>query len=214
MQEYRVKLDFHVTEDQLEAYAFGQIAASDTHVLEGVEEHLMICSACRDRLDGIEAFTSGLRQAVEPNSAIAISKSHDLFAWLPWPRPSIRALSIGLALIALIAIVVLFSRDQTRFIPIANLQLSAARGEMAVSAPASELDVTLTGAPADGQAFRSRIVNATGGTVWNGQANQVSGVAGSIVVKAQQRFVPGDYFLRLYGPSGEVVREYGFRIRQ
>jgi hypothetical protein len=206
MQEYRVKLDFHGTEDQLEAYALGHLAASDRHLLESLEEHLMICSACRNRLDEIEAFTSAMRHTFGANSASAISRPRDLFAWLPWPK-----VSIGLALLALIAIVVLFSRDQTRFIPVANLQLSAARGEMAVAAPASQLDITLIGAPAEGQSFRSRIVNATGGTVWNGQA---SGVAGRLNVKAQQRFVPGDYFLRLYGASGEVVREYGFRIRQ
>jgi hypothetical protein len=40
----------------------------------------------------------------------------------------------------------------------------------------------------------------------------VNEAAGSLEVKAQQTFASGEYFLRLYGGSGGVVREYGFRI--
>jgi hypothetical protein len=205
-----VNLDFHGTDDQLEAYALGQLATSDQPGLEVLEEHLMICSACRDRLDGVEAFTSGMKDAFGPRSAIAISKQRELFAWLPWPR-----VSIGLAFIALAAIILIFSRGQAQFAPVANLQLSATRGEMPVTGPARELDLTLLNAPIDGLSFRALIVNATGRTVWSGQApRQANDAAGSLQVKAQQPFEPGAYFLRLYGASGDVVREYGFRIRR
>ncbi len=207
--EHQVNPDLHGTDDQLEAYALGHLAASDQSGLELLEEHLMICSTCRDRLDGVEAFTSGMKDAFGPNSAIAISKQAPLFAWLPWPR-----VSIALAFLALAAIISIFSRDQTQFVPVANLQLSATRGEMAVTVPARELDLTLLNAPTEGQTFRALIVNATGRTVWSGQARQEKDVAGSLQVKAQQRFESGEYFLRLYAASGDVVREYGFRIRQ
>ena len=201
--------DFHGTDDQLEAYALGQLATSDPPALEVLEEHLMICSTCRDRLDSVEAFTSGMKDAFGPNSAIAISKQTALFAWIPWPR-----VSIGLAFLALIAIILIFSRAQTQFAPVANLQLSASRGDMPTTGPARELDLTLLNAPADGQTSRVVIVNAAGGTVWSGPASRDNNAAGSLQIKAQQRFKSGDYFLRLYGASGDVVREYGFRIRQ
>jgi hypothetical protein len=204
-----VNPDFHGTDDQLEAYALGQLATSDQPRLELLEEHLMICSTCRDRLDGVEAFTSGMKDAFGTNSAIAISKPRELFAWLPWPK-----VSIGLAFLALIAIILIFSRTQTQFAPMANLQLSATRGETPVTAPARELDLTLRNAPLEGQNLRAAIVNATGRTVWSGQARQDNSAAGSLQIKAQQRFNSGDYFLRLYGASGDVVREYGFRIRR
>jgi hypothetical protein len=203
-----VKPDFHGTDDQLEAYAFGQLATSDPPGMEMLEEHLMICSTCRDRLDGVEAFTSGMKNASRPESATAISKRRELFAWLPWPR-----VSIALALLALAAIISIFSRGQDQFAPVANLQLSATRGEMPVVAPARELDLTLLNVPMEGRNFRALIVNATGRTVWSGPARPARDAAGSLQVKAQQRFDSGAYFLRLYGASGDVVREYGFRIR-
>jgi hypothetical protein len=203
-----VNPDFHGTDNQLEAYALGQLATSDQPGLETLEEHLMICSTCRDRLDGIEAFTSGMKDAFGPRSAIAISKQRDLFAWLPWPRAS-----IALVLLAIAAIIAIYSRGQTQFAPVANLQLSATRGEMPVAAPARELDLTLVNVPLEGQNFRAAIVKATGGAVWSGQARH-NDTAGSLQVKAQQRFESGVYFLRLYGSTGDVVREYGFRIRQ
>jgi hypothetical protein len=200
-----VSPDFHGTDDQLEAYALGQLATSDQPGLEALEEHLMICSTCRDRLDGVEAFTSGVRDAFGPNSAIATSKQTELFAWLPWPR-----VTIALAFLALATVILIFSRDQTQFAPVANLQLSATRGEMPVTAPARELDLTLLNVPMEAHSFRALIVNATGRTVWSGQARQATD---SLQVKALHRFESGDYFLRLYGASGDVVREYGFRIR-
>jgi hypothetical protein len=204
-----VNPDFHGTDDQLEAYALGQLATSDPPGLEVLEEHLMVCSACRDRLDGVEAFTSGMKDAFGPNSAIAISKQSELFTWLPWPR-----VSLAMALLALAAIVAIFSRGQAQFAPVANLQLSATRGESFVAAPARELDVTLLNAPVETQSFRAVIVNGTGRTVWSGQARQDNDPSGSLRVKAQHRFDSGDYFLRLYGASGDMVREYGFRIRK
>jgi hypothetical protein len=211
--EQRLNPDFHGTDDQLEAYALGQLATSDPPELEMLEEHLMVCSTCRDRLDGVEAFTSGMKDAFGPNSAIAISKQTELFSWLPWPRAS-----FALAFLAVAAIIIaVFSRGQIQFAPVANLQLSATRGEMPVVAPARELDLTLSNAPVDGQSFRAVIVNATGRTVWSGQASQEArqeeGVASSLQVKARQLLEPGAYFLRLYGASGDVVREYGFRVR-
>ena len=201
--------DFHGTDDQLEAYALGQLATSDQPGLEVLEEHLMICSTCRDRLDGVEAFTSGMKDAFGPNSAIAISKQRELFAWLPWPKTS-----LAFAFLALASIVLIFSRGQTQFAPVASLQLSATRGEMPVAAPARELDVTLHNAPIEGHSFRAAIVDGTGRTVWSGQARQDTDPADSLQVKAEHRFDSGDYFLRLYGASGDVVREYGFRIRK
>ena len=164
--------DFHGTDDQLEAYALGQLATSDPPALETLEEHLMICSTCRDRLDGVEAFTSGMKEAFGPRSAIAISKKRELFAWLPWPK-----VSIALALLALAAIVLIFSRGQTQFAPAANLQLNATRGEMPLTAPARELDITLLNAPDEGQSFEALIVNATGRTIWSGRARRTKDAA-------------------------------------
>jgi hypothetical protein len=209
MQGIPVSPDFHGTDDQLEAYALGQLATSNQPGLEVLEEHLMICSTCRDRLDGVEAFVSGMKDAFGPHSAMAVSKQTELFAWLPWPR-----FSLAMAFLALVAIIFIFSRGQTQFASVANLQLISTRGEMPVVAPARELDLTLLNAPTEGQGFRAVIVDATGRTVWSGPASNAKDSVGSLQVKAQQRFNSGDYFLRIYGTAGDAVREYGFRVRK
>jgi len=64
-----VDLNFHGTDDQLEDYVFGRLPRPD---LPALEEHLMICDACRDRLDSIEAITVGIRGA--PGSSQAVLK--------------------------------------------------------------------------------------------------------------------------------------------
>ena len=205
--------DFHGTDDQLEAYALGQLATSDQPGLEVLEEHLMICPTCRDRLDGAEALTSGMKEAFGPNSAITTPKQTGLFGWIPWPSAS-----FALALFVLAAVISIFSRGQIRSALVADLQLSATRGEMPVTAPARELDLTLLNAPVGAQSFRALIVNTTGRTVWSGQARKSSqgrdAAGGGLQINAQQRLESGNYFVRLYGVSGEPVREYGFRIRQ
>jgi hypothetical protein len=205
--EHQVNPDLHGTDDQLEAYALGHLAASDQPGMEVLEQHLMICSTCRDRLDGVEAFASGMRGAFGPHSAMAVSKQPGLFAWLPWP-----GVSFAMALLALAAIIFMYSRGQTQFVPVASLQLTATRGEMPVTAPAREMDLTLLNTPVEGQAFRAVIVNAKGRTVWSGPAQNAAG--DGLQVKAQQRFESGDYFLRLYGATGDALREYGFRVRK
>lgn len=185
---------FHGTEDQLEQYALGRLPGSD---LPQLEQHLTICAACRERLDRIEDFTIGMREALNTK----LTPRPDWFAWLRRP-----AVSMGLTFAALVLVVGIFSNTGTKFAPSASLQLTAMRGEMPLAAPAREFDLTLVDGPREGGPFRVDVVNATGARVW-------SGLAASQQFKLQQRLGPGDYFVRLYAASGQMLREYGFRIR-
>jgi len=202
----------HGTDDQLEAYALGQLAASDPPGLEALEEHLLFCSGCRDRLDDASAWISGMKEAFGPNSGIAISKQVDLFAWLPWP--AISSVFAPAAVILLLAAIVMSSTGRTGVLPMASLELRATRGEMPLVSPARELDLTLSDSPSDRPGFRAEIVNGTGRTVWTGQA--LPGTRG-LEVRARQNLGPGDYFLRLYAAASPAatrpLREYGFRLR-
>jgi len=189
-----VENDFHGTEDQLEQYALSRLPDSDLPLLE---QHLTICAACRERLEGIEDFALGMREAltVEPKPR------PDWFAWLRRP-----VVSMGLTFAALVVMVGIFSSGGTKFAPRASLQLTAMRGEMPLTFPAREFELTLSDGPREGGPFRVEVVNATGARVW-------SGLAAGQQFKLQQRLGPGDYFVRLYAASGEMLREYGFRIR-
>jgi anti-sigma factor RsiW len=51
----------HIPEDLLELYSLGRL---DESQLAPVEEHLLICHDCQDRLEGIDEFVAALRSAV------------------------------------------------------------------------------------------------------------------------------------------------------
>ena len=76
-------LNFHGTEDRLEQYALGRLPGAD---LIALEEHLLICDACRERLDDIGAFAIGMREALSlPPEVAPAAASRDWFAWLRRP---------------------------------------------------------------------------------------------------------------------------------
>jgi hypothetical protein len=207
-----VDLNFHGTDDQLEEYVFGRLSLSD---LPALEEHLMICGACRDRLDAIEAVTAGLKEALGTSPALlkpALSWADWFSRFARFAQQCLRqpAFALALGVAALVAAVAVLSNGHTKFAPVATLQLTASRGEMPYAGPARELDLTLSDLPAEGGPLRVEIVKATGHAMWSGAA--ASSAAG-IQVKAERQFGSGDYFVRLYSVSGNMLREYGFRIR-
>jgi hypothetical protein len=198
-KELSVDWNLHGTDDQLEEYVFGRLSVSDVPALE---EHLLICVACRDRLDAIEAVTASLKQALGTSQAgLKPSTRTDWFAWFA-PKP---VFFMAAGLVVLFAVLSVFWNGHTKFAPVATLQLTASRGEMPSAGPARELDLTLSDAPSEGGPLRVEIVNATGRLLWSGPAG--------IQLKAERQFGPGDYFVRVYSVSGKVMREYGFRIR-
>lgn len=202
--------NFHGTDDQLEQYALGRLPDSD---LPWVEEHLMICPACQERLNGIGDFAIGMREALalpdpEPETAALQRKGPARADWFGWLRRPAFAMAVAFA--ALVIVAGIFSSSRTTYAPSASLQLTAMRGEMPLAAPAREFDLTLTDGPREGGPFRVNVVNAMGTSMWSGLA--VSGPSG-VKVAVQQPLAPGDYFVRLYSPSGAILHEYGFRIR-
>jgi hypothetical protein len=195
--------DFHGTDDQLELYARGRLPESDLPVLE---EHLMVCTTCREKLDEIADFALGMREAAVPQTVSQTMPS----AWglaSFFRRP---AFSMALAFAALLVVLGVFSNGRTQFAPSASLQLTATRGEMPIAVAAREFDLTLSDGPREGGPFRVEVLNATGASAWSGLAE--SSPAG-VRFKLTQRLVQGDYFVRLYSVSGKILREYGFRIR-
>lgn len=186
--------NFHETDDQLEQYALDRLPDAD---LPRLEEHLMTCAACRERLDEIGDFALGMHAAATPKTE-----------WLGWLRRP--AFSMALAFAALILVVGILSNGRVKFAPAVSLQLTAMRGEMPFTVPAREFDLTLSDGPREGGPFRVEVVNAMGVSMWTGLAE--SSPAG-VRVMVMQRMTPGDYFVRLYTASGKMLREYGFRIR-
>lgn len=196
-------LSAHGSEDQLEQYALGRLSEQETALLE---EHLLACAACRDKVDSFDEVSIGMREALVKDSLKAEGGFAGRLAVLV-RRP---AFAMTVAFVILLAVIGMFSRRKPTFVPVATLQLTAVRGEMATTVPARNFDVTLTDGPRDGGVFRAEVVNAVGAAQWRGLAQ--SGPAG-VHMSVNHLLPEGDYFLRLYEPSGAVMREYGFRVR-
>ena len=199
-----MELTLHSTDDQLENYALGRLSDTAIPVLE---EHLMICALCQERLDEIENFAFGMRDVLrEPvPDASGFRAWFSGFDFLKKP-----AFALSFAAVAMMAITVFVMNGRTKFAPAAALQLSAIRGEMPFSEPARETDLTLIDAPQSGGPFRVEVVDAMGNSQWSGTA---AGSPAGVSVKVDRRLAPGDYFVRLYGAGNQVVHEYGFRVR-
>jgi len=191
-----VEHNFHGTDDQLEQYALDLLPESH---LPRLEEHLMICEVCREKLDQIADFALGMR------AAPVTAPPTDWFGWLRRP-----AFSMALAFAALILVVGIFSNRGMKLVPAVSLQLNATRGEIPFTVPAREFDLTLADGPREAGPFRVEVVDATGLSVWSGLAE--SSPAG-VQVKVMRRLAPGVYFVRLSAASGKLLSEYGFRIR-
>jgi anti-sigma factor RsiW len=52
----------HIAEDRLEAYSLGCLPEDE---LAPLEEHLLVCPACQDRLRAADAFVATIRQALQ-----------------------------------------------------------------------------------------------------------------------------------------------------
>jgi hypothetical protein len=191
-------------DEQLERYARGQLDSSQTVPLE---EHLLMCSACQERLDSVGDFALAMKAALVKQPALEQSSGR-AYGWFDWLRKPAFSMAIGFA--ALILVVAIFSNNKTSFVPSASLVLTAIRGEMPQTVAAREFKLTLSDAPKDGGPFRVEVVNATGGSVWSGLV--ASGPNG-VQVTEPRALSAGDYFVRLYSADGKILREYGFRVR-
>ena len=189
---------FHESDERLELYALQRLSDSD---VVSIEEHLLVCDSCRDRLDETATFAVAMREA---GKTIPVTVSRDWFAWL---RPQL-ALAGALA-VALLAVVLVWNGNG-RLAPVASLQLSAMRGSDAASVqPARELDLTLTDAVAGPGTPMVEVVDGNGARFWSGTPEMSGSVARAKVAKA---LAAGDYCVRFYDSPGHMLHEYSFRV--
>src|SRR4051794_14366128 len=130
----------HESDDQLELYALDRLPDA---AVERIEEHLIICTTCRERLEHAGSFALGMQQALRHPLPLETQQRTGWFAgWrFRW------ALSGALACAMLLGVLVYRNRSPIALPAIATLSLSAMRGANATAPAAKELDLTLAGAP-------------------------------------------------------------------
>src|SRR5580698_10095287 len=187
----------HETDEQLELYALCQLPEPR---IAAVEEHLLICVACQERLDDLEAFALAMRRGIASEPATEARTN-----WFAWLRQPTWSAALGFAAIVLAASLYP-ALGRSHVAPLTSLRLTAMRGSIQSVGLAQETDIALTDAP-PGPALRVEIVDAAGRAIWGG------GLEGNnSKIRLTEKLSADNYFVRLYDASGRLLHEYGFRV--
>lgn len=193
-----VDLSCHVEDEELERYSLGSASEEESARLE---EHLLVCDRCRARLEEYDLIADSMAAA-----AAQWRSEH--------PRPQQKTWSLTRLLLPLAAILSLaltgmwINYGRQTHAPALALALNATRGAVtAARAPALrplQLRPDLTGI-APFPRYDLEIVDHVGGKVAHAQTD---GHAPFRLPGLQS----GMYFVRLYSPAGDLLREYALSV--
>ena len=204
--------DGHATDDLLEQYEMGRL---DTPELIDFEEHLLVCKHCQDNLAFMDSYLQSMR------SAAGELRRHPVAAARPrhrgWFAPPKLVGALSLAAVALL----MFVGGQWRLFRRAAaspalVYLQSTRGEenpLNSRVPAATplvLALDLTDLPALSR-YKLEIVDAAGHAVFGSDAQRENNRIRAAIGKG---LPGGTYYVRLYAPGQELLREYGFEVRR
>jgi len=188
----------HPDEFQIEGYVRGTMPKAEVLSLE---EHLLICEGCRQRLSETEDYVRSMQRAsarlrTEPRGMRWISGFPRL---IPALAAALLVLGIGVA----------WRMNQKITLAPVAVTLEATRGGGQVAqVPAGRpllLKPGLDGLPPLPE-YHLEMVNRTGKRVWQTNFAPAAGIA------APEQ-APGIYFVRLYSLPGALLREYVMEIK-
>ena len=200
-------LTTHFAEDVLEAYSLGRLSDKEA---SGLEEHLLVCHSCQERLERTDDFVRAFRIAVHGQPRPAKP------SWLGWLKGNWRPLPVaGAVAMAALALALLAPRRAV-LEGETTVSLVALRGSGGDAAPAPahrrlHLDLDATALP--GQAYRIELADSRGRVLWRpGRDTPVEGTR--VKATVSDSLGAGIYWVRLYDPgSGQLAREFGLRVR-
>jgi anti-sigma factor RsiW len=197
----------HPEEETLELYALGRL---DEPELGEVEEHILICAPCQERLDEATEYVALMREAVRNVSLAPVQEPawKRLFQldWLPMPGPALAG-----AFVVLLAVLVWQPWRVTAPGEWQQVELATMRGDLAgpVAMEGFELDLRLDARGLALAGATAQIVAADGTVVGEFPALLEAEKA---VVKYAPGLRAGQYWVRLR-VAGETVREYSLAVR-
>lgn len=182
-------------DDRIEQYSMGTLPESE---IDELEEHLLVCESCQERLSQEDAFRSGMRSA-----ALRVRReSQGRIRFFPRLFPALACA----AAVLLVALVGFRWIHPSASAPAFAVTLEAMRGsEPGVKAPAGRplaFRADLSGLPMDGS-YRLELVDRDGRKLWNGSSPSAT----------LPPLKPGPYFMRVYSSGGELLRECGLNVQ-
>jgi hypothetical protein len=198
----------HSSDEILEQYAMHSLQEP---VLAEVEEHLLVCSRCQEQLKEIEAYVGAMHDAAERLDQEDESRKRFLtrvseaftFRKLAW---AMAAVALTFVVIALRVAMKTAQSPQ----PFA-LTLVTSRGSEVPHAPSGrpiDLSLDITGLSLF-STYTVDVVDESGRVQLQSKAAETQAKAG---MSLPGDLRPGNYFVRLYSPSRELLREYGLHI--
>jgi hypothetical protein len=185
----------HLGDDELDAYSRGK-ASED--LVERVEEHLLVCEECVRRAEKSDGYVEGVTSAAAQVRELHANRRSSP-ARAAWP------VAAG---VAIIAGGLFFHYTPAGSVPVAVV-LQATRGPGGAPQAPSEREIILRPDLSGIAAFdryRIEMVDASGAPAWQGSLAPTRPEVRIAGLRA------GAYFVRLYSPGGELLREYGLHI--
>jgi hypothetical protein len=195
----------HLDESDLEKYSMGTLPEAR---LAPFEEHFLACDSCQDRLLEMETYVNAVRSVSPRLREAKTVQWHELLF-----RPGMAWASAAVLGMAVLSVGRLWIPERHELPPV-TVFLHSSRGidGLAVAtAPAGKplsLSMDLAELPAF-PAYRLEIVNSTGKPLWQTTAvpqdSKITQRLGKVLSADQ-------YYVRLFGPRGELLREFGLRV--
>jgi hypothetical protein len=194
--------DRHMERDEIERYSMGAITEEESAPFD---EHVLICEFCRNRVTESDDYVAAMQGA-----GGRLRHSRNLEARRRF-FPRLIPLFSAAGLIVLVALATLWLGNRATATPAYAVNLVSTRGSgIDAKAPpgrALNLSLELTGLPTQ-PSFRVEMVDRLGTVVWRGTAQPRDSKAAVSVPG-----MPGGiYFVRVYAPPGELLREYGIEV--
>lgn len=202
----RPTLDAHPLEEQLERYSMGKLSEAECAPLE---EHLLICSMCRERLTETDQYVGLMRVAFRKRNWAEQEVAQPGFLHALWPIPK-PAWAATFALVCVLSFVALHQPAPEPEIPIALQAVRGVEGPTVSKTGADRpihLTLDLADLP-DNVPYRVEIVNWVGNREWDGESGSSHG---KLSVRVS-RLSEGLHWVRLYS-GATLVREYGLKLQ-
>lgn len=209
-------------DDELEEYLFDRLIGE---TLESVDEHLLYCERCQDRVEAETSFRSAFRPAAKQAEVDDLARAKSgtdearrgwgNFLGVGWGSVFSKGPMLAMAGVALVAAVTLYNPLTRRPGGETAVALSLARGggDVAVSAPAGgalRLSADVKELPVLPR-WQVDVVNATGELE---QSTEVTAAGGLLSWQLKDGLPGGRHWVRLRDPrDGSLVREFGLVVR-
>ncbi len=190
----------HPDDETLERYSMQVLPESESAPLE---EHLLGCESCRERLTESDAYVDAMR------TAAARERQHAALQRNSHPRGWVYLAAAALCIATVAGVEWKLTREPVG-VPV-DVRLETMRGTAAAPVPAGvplQFRIDVQGLEPH-PVYRLEVVDSSGRRMWEGEARPGAHGASTLMPR---HLAGGDYFVRLYSPTGELLREYGLRV--